>query len=117
MIRQVTLQIAGMSKERLNRKLETTAYRIVQESLTNCAKYAQAAAYRRWPYLEPNQLIVTVANNGQGFDVAKAMQASQTATFGLTNMRERALLLNGSLVVYSRPGHGTTVTLHLPVRS
>ena len=114
---QVTLQIAGMSKDRLNRKVETTAYRIVQESLTNCAKYAQAARINVTLDREPNQLTVTVADNGQVFDVAKAMQASQTTTFGLTNMRERALLLNGSLVVHSRPGDGTKVTLQLPIKS
>jgi len=66
---------------------------------------------------DANQLIVSIADNGQGFDVAKAMQASQATTFGLCSMRERALLLNGSLVVHSRPGLGTTVTLHLPLRS
>jgi len=113
----VTLQMAGMSKERLNRKVETTAYRIVQESLTNCAKYAHAARINVALDREPNQLTVTVADNGQGFDVAKAMQASQTTTFGLTNMRERALLLNGSLVVHSRRGDGTKVTLQLPIKS
>jgi signal transduction histidine kinase len=114
---QVTLQIAGMSKDRLNRKVETAAYRIVQESLTNCAKYAQAARINVTLDREPNQLTVTVADNGQGFDVAKAMQTSQTTTFGLTNMRERALLLNGSLVVHSRPRGGTKVTLQLPIKS
>jgi signal transduction histidine kinase len=114
---QVTLQITGMSKERLNRKVEITAYRIVQESLTNCAKYAQAARINVTLDREPNQLTVKVADNGQGFDVAKVMQASQTTTFGLTNMRERALLLNGLLVVHSRPGGGTKVTLLLPIKS
>lgn len=114
---EVTLQITGMSKERLNRKVETTAYRIVQESLTNCAKYAQAARVNVTLDREPNQLTVTVADNGQGFDVAKAMQASQTVTFGLTNMRERALLLQGALAVHSRPGDGTKVTLQLPIMS
>jgi signal transduction histidine kinase len=114
---QVTLQIAGMSKERLNRKVETTAYRIVQESLTNCAKYAQAARINVALDREPDRLTVTIADNGRGFDVAKAMHASQTATFGLTNMRERALLLNGSLVIHSRPGDGTKVTLQLPLKS
>jgi len=113
----VTLNVSGMSKERLNRKVETTAFRIVQESLTNCAKYAHAARVDVTLVRDPDQLTVTIVDNGQGFDVAKAMQASQTMTFGLANMRERALLLNGSLVIASRPGRGTTVTLHLPLRS
>lgn len=111
----VTLRISGIAKDRLNRKIETTAYRIVQESLTNCAKYAQAARVEVALALEPNQLNVTISDNGQGFDVAKAVQATPTTTFGLANMRERALLLHGSLVIHSRPGHGTTVTLRLPL--
>jgi two-component system sensor histidine kinase UhpB len=113
----VTLNVSDMSKERLNLKVETTAYRIVQESLTNCAKYAHAARVDVTLVREPDQLTVTIIDDGQGFDVVKAMQASQTTTFGLANMRERALLLNGSLVVVSRPGHGTTVTLHFRLRS
>ena len=113
----VMLNVTGMSKERLNRKVETTAYRIVQESLTNCAKHAQAARVDVALVRNENELTVTIVDNGQGFDVAKVMQSSQATAFGLTNMRERALLLKGSLVVQSRPGQGTTVTLHLPLRS
>jgi len=114
---KVLLQITGMSQERLKRKVETTAYRIVQESLTNCAKYAHAARIDVALVREPNELTVTIADNGQGFDVPRAMQASQTTTFGLASMRERALLLNGLLAVQSRPGQGTTVSLRLPLRS
>jgi len=114
---KVFLQITGMSHERLNRKVETTAYRIVQESLTNCAKYAHAARIDVALVREPNELTVAIADNGQGFEVSRAMQASQTTTFGLASMRERALLLNGSLAVHSRPGQGTTVSLRLPLRS
>jgi two-component system, NarL family, sensor histidine kinase NreB len=113
----VSLHVSGISKERLNRNVETTAYRIVQESLTNCAKYAQAANIDVSVIREPEQLTVTIADNGQGFDVGLAMNTSQSATFGLTNMRERALLLKGSFVVRSRPGNGTTVTLRLPLGS
>lgn len=113
----VTLHLSRLAKDRLNRAVETTAYRIVQESLTNCAKYARAARVEIALVRDPSQLTVTIADNGQGFDVAKTMQASQLTSFGLTNMRERALLLGGSLVVQSRPGHGTTVTLRLPLRN
>jgi len=113
---EVRLQISGISKDRLDRKLEKTAYRIVQESLTNCAKYAHAARIDVSLVRDERQFTVTITDNGQGFDVAKAMQAPQSAAFGLTNMRERALLLQGSLVVVSRPGSGTTVTLRVPTR-
>lgn len=113
----VELRIMGITKERFDHKVETTAYRIVQESLTNCAKYAQAARINVALGRDGNQLTVSIADDGQGFDVAKAMQASQATTFGLCSMRERALLLNGSLVVHSRSGRGTTVAMNLPLGS
>jgi two-component system sensor histidine kinase UhpB len=112
---QATVRISGLSQERLDRKVETTVYRVVQESLTNCAKHAQATLVEIALARDRHQLNVTIADNGRGFDVAQVMRAPHTATFGLTNMRERALLLNGSLAVRSRPGHGTTVSLSIPL--
>jgi signal transduction histidine kinase len=112
---EVNLRIFGLDKERLDRKVEATAYRIVQESLTNCAKYAHAARVDVALMRESQQFIVTVADDGQGFDVRKVMETSQSAAFGITNMRERALLLHGSLTVISRPGQGTTVALRVPL--
>jgi signal transduction histidine kinase len=113
----VTLEISGLSKERFNRKVEATAYRIVQESLTNCAKYAQAARVVVSLERKPRRLTIRIADDGQGFDVARVMQSPAAASFGLSNMRERALLLDGSFVVHSRPGSGTTVTAHLPLET
>jgi len=60
----VTLNVSGMSKERFNRKIETTAYRIVQESLTNCAKYAQAARVDVTLVRDESQLTVMIVDNG-----------------------------------------------------
>lgn len=111
----VTLHLAGNPIARFDRKVETAAYRIVQESLTNCAKYAQAARIDVTLAQDGNQVTVTISDNGQGFDVGKTMHAPRASMFGLPSMRERALLLNGSFVVYSRPGGGTTVTARLPL--
>jgi len=114
---RANLQISGEWTNRLDRKVEATAYRIVQESLTNCAKYAQAARVDVTLDRQLHELKVSIADHGQGFDVEKVMHAPQYAAFGITNMRERALLLHGALVVDSRPGRGTTVTLAVPLRS
>ena len=111
----VALDVSGLPPERLDRKVETAAYRVVQESLTNCAKHAQATQIEIALTHKPGQLSVTIADNGRGFDVSKVMRGPHTSTFGLTNMRERALLLKGSLAVRSRPGRGTTVVLRLPL--
>ena len=113
----VMFKVTGLSKERLNRKVEAAAYRIVQESLTNCAKHAQAASVDVSLIREPKQLVVRIADDGRGFDAAEAVKSGQAARFGITNMRERALLLNGSFAVQTQPGSGTTITARLPLGS
>jgi len=114
---ETRLDVLSSFHERLERKVETTAYRIVQESLTNCAKHAHAARVSITVALDRRQLTVTIADNGRGFDAEKALRAPSTATFGLASMRERALLLKGSLTVRSRPLGGTTITLRVPSRA
>lgn len=112
----VAVHLAGSLERRLDRKVERTAYRIVQESLTNCAKYAHASRIDISLACNDKQLTVAIADNGQGFDASSAPREAGAAPFGLANMRERALLLKGSLAVRSRPGTGTTVTLRVPLR-
>jgi signal transduction histidine kinase len=111
----VAVHLVGSLDRRLDRKVEGTAYRIVQESLTNCAKYAHATHIDISLARDDKQLTVTIADNGQGFDASSALRKAGAATFGLANMRERALLLKGSLAVRSWPGTGTTVTLRVPL--
>lgn len=113
----VALQTTGEFGPRLPRKIETAAYRIAQESLTNCAKYAQATQIDINLVRDQSQLTMTIADNGQGFDADKVAGLPESATFGLANMRERALLIGGSLLVSSRPGSGTTVTLRVPLKN
>jgi two-component system sensor histidine kinase UhpB len=111
----VTLHMVGLGKERLPSKIETTVYRIVQESLTNCAKYAHATRIEVNLNRTSRCLTATIADNGQGFNVAESWGAAGAATFGLANMRERALLVQGSLDIHSRPGRGATVALRVPL--
>lgn len=110
----VAVDVRGMPQRRFDRKLENAAYRIVQESLTNCAKYAQATHVRIVLSTDAHELLVTVSDDGRGFD-ASAPAGAEAATVGLASMRERALLLEGSFTIESRPGGGTTVTARLPL--
>lgn len=111
----IALRISGLDDQRLDRKVESTVYRIIQESLTNCAKHARATRIELSISREKNSLAAIVADNGQGFDVNKVMQSPDITRFGLTNMRERALLLDGSLSIRSAPKSGTTVTVRIPL--
>jgi signal transduction histidine kinase len=84
--------------------------RIVQEVLTNVLKHAHAthmqiSAHRSGQFIE-----VCVADNGSGFDTA-----TMSTGRGLRHLAQRAASLNGSIVIESRPGTGTTVRLLLPI--
>jgi signal transduction histidine kinase len=89
--------------------VETAAFRIVQEALTNVARHARTDQARVSVRRAADTLTVTVSDSGTGFDYA----AAATAT-GLTGMHERAQLLGGSLTVRTAPGEGTTIEGVLP---
>jgi PAS domain S-box-containing protein len=97
---------------RFGPKIETAAYRIVQEALTNVARHAgvDEVTVRLWA--EPDNVNVQIEDRGAGFDPEHAMMAE--ASSGLVGMRERAVLLGGELVIESVPGEGTRLTARLP---
>ncbi|TAH37299.1 MAG: PAS domain S-box protein [Planctomycetota bacterium] len=108
---QVTLVHTGL-EERLPADVETTAYRITQEALTNVARHARTQHARVTLRALPGRLLLTVEDEGAGFDPERAHAA---ASSGLNGMRERALLLGGSLSIDSTPDRGTTLRVELPV--
>ena len=96
---------------RLPADTEITAFRIIQEALTNVARHAGVAEASAELWAEDRWLALRVEDRGRGFDKAAALGASS----GLTGMGERARLLGGSLSVESRPGAGTRLLARLPV--
>jgi signal transduction histidine kinase len=92
--------------------VETAAYRIIQEALTNVARHAEVreAVVTLSPHV--GNLELRVQDDGAGFDPHVFAAATST---GLNGMRERAELLGGRLTVDSAPGAGTTVTALLPL--
>jgi PAS domain S-box-containing protein len=91
-------------------EVETAAYRIVQEALTNAARHASADTVEVRLSGDAAGLAVDIVDNGCGFDPA----SSPSGTGGLSGMRERAELLGGTLAIESAPGAGTRVTARLP---
>ncbi|NDP38413.1 MAG: PAS domain-containing protein [Rhodoferax sp.] len=87
-------------------------FRIVQESLTNITRYAQASQVDIHLGRRGNELWVQVRDNGRGFDLAAA---TRKKSFGLLGMRERALALGGRVDIASAPGHGTVIGLTIPI--
>jgi signal transduction histidine kinase len=87
----------------------SAVFRIAQESLTNAARHAAASCVTVHAHKTGDALHLTIADDGQGFD------PQQRPAGGLSGMRERAHRHGGSLQISSDPGHGTRVTLHLPL--
>ena len=96
-------------EDRLPPLVETTVYRVVQESLTNVAKHAGAEFVIVRAAPRGSELAVTVTDDGKGFDAS-----NQPGGFGLNSMRERSEMVAGTVRVTSSPGRGTTVELRVP---
>jgi PAS domain S-box-containing protein len=93
--------------------VETAAYRIVQEALTNVARHAGVGEATVAVWHDGARLRIRVEDRGASFDPAAVRAAG--AGSGLSGMHERAALLGGRLVVQSTPGAGTRLTAELPL--
>ncbi len=93
----------GLDNRRFKPELETAAFRIVQEGLTNIARHAGSDEAGVSIYALPDRLTIEIEDHGVGFDPSDIFAVGQSS--GLTGMRERALLLGGSFHVESRSGH------------
>lgn len=95
---------------RLDPGIEVTAYRIVQEALTNARRHAPGAAVDVELRYGADDLAVRVRDNGPG-------PGADASGHGLLGMRERAATVGGTLVTGSAPGGGFLVEARLPVRA
>ena len=103
--------------ERLPEHVEVTAFRIVQEAVSNVVRHAKASKARVLVWATPEILHAEVVDDGVGFEVAGISARSRTGeAVGLTGMRERAELAGGSLHIASAPGEGTRVWTEIPLQ-
>ena len=99
----------------LDDAMKITIFRIIQESLNNIIKHAQATHVNIHLHYEPKQVRISVFDNGVGFDREQVRQkGTNRPSLGLAGMEERAALLGGSVTVQSRPGYGTEVEAVIP---
>ncbi|QXH47376.1 PAS domain S-box protein [Pseudomonas xanthosomatis] len=89
----------------------TGLFRILQEALTNVMRHAQAHTVQIELVREGQQLRLTVIDDGAGF----AIDAARPASFGLVGVRERVLMLGGSMTLDSEPGEGTSLSVAIPL--
>lgn len=100
---------------RLDRDAETVLYRVVQEALTNVAKHAEATRVELTVTLVAGEVLMSIQDDGIGFDLADTPGFVAGGHFGLAGMRERVELAGGRYTIESRAGTGTTVRAWLPV--
>jgi PAS domain S-box-containing protein len=103
---EIEFQHSGLNR-RFQHEVETAAYRIVQEALTNVARHAGVSKARVHVSADDRLLSVMIADDGKGFDADAVLAAG--ATSGLSGMRERAVFAGGRLSVESGAGTGTLV--------
>ena len=89
------------------------AFRIVQEALTNAARYAPDANIAVRYGVAGERLRVAIQDDGPGFD-PDSLAGSRRRGLGLLGMRERARMHGGTLEVRTAPGRGTAIVLELP---
>ena len=110
----VDMQELGGEHE-LEPDLQRAVVRIVGESLRNVAQHANAKHATVTLHYEEQQVVVTVADDGAGFNEADSgTTAEANGHFGLVGMRERAEAVGGSLGIQSAPATGTMITATIP---
>jgi signal transduction histidine kinase len=95
----------------VDRELVTALFRILQETLSNVARHANATQVNVRLATEDDSLILEVQDNGKGISEE---QISADSSLGILGMRERVVLLEGELIIRGAPGQGTTVRVRVP---
>jgi signal transduction histidine kinase/ligand-binding sensor domain-containing protein len=109
-----TSEIADIN-ELFPEELRINFYRIVQEALNNIMKHAQATEGSVRVVHDKARVILTIRDNGRGFTPGTRVSQAGPGGFGLTGMTERARLLGGTLRMRSDSGHGTVMTVEIPL--
>jgi signal transduction histidine kinase len=106
--------LVHLGNQRLPEEVETTVYRIVQESFTNISRHAEAQSVSVLVELRNGDVITVVDDDGKGFDRS---DSSSGGRLGLLGIKERAELLDGSLKIETAPGRGTSLFIRIPLHT
>jgi len=107
---EITLNIDPEANGKLNNEQYTAFFRIAQEQMNNIIKYAEANNVSITLALTEDQLLLSIADDGKGFDTGKNYHG-----IGMRNMRSRAELLDGTMSISSEPGKGATLLVEVPL--
>ena len=109
---KVLYQPYGIDDLKISQTVSITIYRIVQELLNNCIKHAAATQVVVQMIREDSKLLLTVEDNGKGFDIA---QLQQSKGIGWLNIHNRLDYLKGKVDIQSAPGKGTSVNIEINI--
>lgn len=108
----VDFEAVGLENKRLPIEIETSLFRIVQESLTNVALHADAAHVDVLISYRNRHVVTVVEDDGVGFITTGPAVEKQLGLFG---MKERVEMMQGSFTLESAPGKGTTIKVEVPI--
>lgn len=93
--------------------MATGLFRIYQECLTNVIRHAEATEVIAFLEARPDQVVLTITDNGKGFDPADIVNKK---TLGLLGMKERASIMGGEYRIASVPGEGASIIITVPLK-
>jgi len=108
----VDIEFTSAVVRRLPLEIGLCLFRVVQESLRNAINHSGAKRIEVRLSEHSNQAHLTVCDSGKGFNVEAAMKGKG---LGLTSMRERVRLVNGTIAIESKPMHGTKIHVCVPL--
>ncbi|MGE5405623.1 MAG: sensor histidine kinase, partial [Candidatus Saccharibacteria bacterium] len=113
---QVDFSCSG-DDSRVQDYIMSTLYRILQESLNNINKHAEADQVQIAASIDDSSIILSVRDNGKGFDKEKVQREKPRLSggYGLIGINERVELVKGTIDVESEPGNGTLITVRIPL--
>ena len=113
---KVDMHVSKLPKE-LSESKNIVIFRSVRELLMNVVKHANVQIAKVLVRYQNRKLVkVQVADSGSGFDVSGVYSMDKEHGFGIFNLREQIERLGGTILIESYPGHGTSVTLQIPVK-
>jgi two-component system sensor histidine kinase DegS len=111
----IKVNVSGRER-RFTEEVELILFRIVQEALRNVWRHSQATKANIAVEFNESNIKIIIDDNGRGFSPPKSMgDLAKDGRLGLAGMQERASLVNGTLILQSKPGTGTTVTIEAPI--
>lgn len=116
-VENVPIQVVpGEFSTDLDQQVATTVFAIVEEAVGNARKHGKGMPIQVSLQRQEHSLVAIIQDQGPGFDVeATEKSYDKRSSLGLQNMRERAKLIDGNLTILSALGHGTRVTLVVPL--